>query len=152
MPQTFRVFHMLQIAHSALFRAADKRMRRDHGLTTTQLGVLQILRQQDGRAISEIAQILAMGKSSLTGLIDRLSALGMITRAPSATDRRTTLIHLTQTGRDTAEQTLATTAQVNEAVLAPFSDDERAVIQRFLSHLAVQADRIINPDDERPDD
>jgi DNA-binding MarR family transcriptional regulator len=136
---------MLQIAHASLFRAADKRSRAEQGLTSTQLAVLHILRRQDGLPISEIAAILSMGKSSLTGLIDRLAAQQLISRRPSVRDRRATLIYLTPTGRDVSDRALTMTAQVNEAVLAPFSDEERLVIHRFLTHLADQAETIINP-------
>ncbi|MFC3117754.1 MarR family winged helix-turn-helix transcriptional regulator [Jhaorihella thermophila] len=82
MPRSFRVFHLLQVAHSALFRAADKRSRRMAGLTTTQIAILLILRKSDGLPISALAAQLAMGKSSLTGLIDRLADKRLVERRP----------------------------------------------------------------------
>ncbi|MFC6686980.1 MarR family winged helix-turn-helix transcriptional regulator [Jhaorihella thermophila] len=149
MPRSFRVFHLLQVAHSALFRAADKRSRRMAGLTTTQIAILLILRKSDGLPISALAAQLAMGKSSLTGLIDRLADKRLVERRPCPRDARVTLIRLTEAGRAAAATALPDTRRHNAALLEPFSDDERAVIRRFLQHLTDNAETIINgPDDE----
>lgn len=152
MPQSFRVFHLLQVAHSALFRAADKRSRQMAGLTTTQIAILLILRTSDGLAISDLAARLAMGKSSLTGLIDRLGGKGLVDRHPCPDDARVTLIRLTEAGRAAAEAALPDTRRHNAALLAPFSIDERAVIRRFLEHLSDNADTIINRPEGHSDD
>ena len=144
MTKHLKVFHKLQIAHSALFRAADRRTRSQLGLSTTQLAVLFILSRSDGEPISEISNTLAMGKSSLTGLIDRMCDKGLVRRAASPTDRRVTNIYLEELGRETLSRGKQETAQFNQAVLEPFSAEEQETIERFLTHLAEDADSIIN--------
>lgn len=141
---SFRVFHMLQVAHGALFRAADKRSRRTSGLTTTQLAVLVMLRNGDGLPITEIAATLAMGKSSLTGLVDRLCEKRLVRRCPSPADGRITLIQLEPAGYEAAERSRREVQRYNEMLLEPFSAEERDVIRRFLQHLVDDADTIIN--------
>jgi DNA-binding MarR family transcriptional regulator len=144
MVNTFKVFHKLQIAHSALFRAADRRTRNQIGLTTSQLAVLLILSRKDGRPISDISSTLAMGKSSLTGLVDRMCAKGLVRRSPSPVDGRVIHIYLEQSGRAVLEQGAGEISQFNAALLAPFPAEEQAIIERFLTHLADNADGIVN--------
>ena len=140
-----RVFHQLQVAHSALFRAADRRTRQAVGLTTSQFAVLFVLSQSDGQPISEIAKRLAMGRSSLTGLVDRMVERGLVARIASPRDGRVTNIHLEESGAQILARAKQETKHFNAALLAPFSDQEQLVIQRFLTHLVDHADEIINP-------
>ncbi|CUH88704.1 HTH-type transcriptional regulator MhqR [Phaeobacter sp. CECT 5382] len=146
MAEKLRVFHQIQIAHSALFRAADRRTRAMIGLTTSQFAVLFVLSQSDGQPISDIANQLSMGKSSLTGLVDRMADRGLVCRRISPQDRRVTNIYLEPEGRAVLAQGKAETKHFNQALLEPFNDCEQQVIQRFLSHLAGNADAIINPE------
>ncbi|WP_122073794.1 MarR family winged helix-turn-helix transcriptional regulator [Pseudophaeobacter sp. EL27] len=140
-----RVFHQLQVAHSALFRAADRRTRQTVGLTTSQFAVLFVLSQSDAQPISEIAKRLSMGKSSLTGLVDRMVERGLVARIASASDGRVTNIHLAPSGATLLARAKEETKHFNAALLAPFSDEEQVVIRRFLTHLVDHADEIINP-------
>ncbi|MTH95750.1 MarR family winged helix-turn-helix transcriptional regulator [Roseibium sp. RKSG952] len=142
-----RVFHLLQVAHSALFRAADHRARQEMGLTITQIAVLIILNDRDGQPASEIATRLSMGKSSLTALIDRLCEKDLVRRRPSANDGRVTLVHLEDAGRRAAEAARIHTRHYNAALLEPFTEEEQNVIGRFLQHLAHNANAIINVPD-----
>lgn len=144
MSRTLKIFHKLQVAHSALFRAADQRTRSQIGLSTTQLAVLFILSRADGQPISEISKTLAMGKSSLTGLIDRMCDKGLVRRAASATDGRVTNVYLQPQGQDALNRGREETKRFNQALLAPFSVEEQDTIERFLTHLAEDADKIIN--------
>lgn len=140
-----RVFHQLQVAHNALFRAADRRTRQSVGLTTSQIAVLFVLSQSDAQPISEIAKRLSMGKSSLTGLVDRMVDRGLVARIASTSDRRVINVHLAQNGAKMLAHVKEETSHFNAALLAPFNDKEQLVIQRFLTHLVDHADEIINP-------
>jgi len=140
----FRVFHLLQKAHSALFRAADKRGRQALDLSTSQMAVLIILLNDGAIASTELAAQLSMANSGVTGLVDRLSARGLVARRPAATDGRSILVHLTPDGAAQADQARRQTRHYNAALLAPFSAADRAVIQRFLTHLVDNAEDIIS--------
>ncbi|OIQ45442.1 MAG: MarR family transcriptional regulator [Roseobacter sp. MedPE-SW] len=144
-----RVFHQLQVAHSALFRAADRRTRQAVGLTTSQFAVLFVLSQSDAQPISEIAKRLSMGKSSLTGLVDRMVERGLVARRASPSDGRVTNIHLEPSGVALLARGKEETKHFNRALLSPFNEDEQRVIQRFLTHLTEHADEIIDPETTR---
>ena len=138
-----RVFHLLQKAHSALFRAADLRAKTTLGLTTTQQGVLLVLSQKDGLPISSIAKTLSMGKSSLTGLVDRMCEQGFLRRAPAASDGRVVNIFIEDKGRQIVARSLPDIKSYNQQLLAPFNDEQQETISRFLEHVAQNAHLIV---------
>ncbi len=146
MSRSSRVFHLLQKAHSALFRAADTRVKAELGLSTTQQAVLFVLFQKDGQAISTIAKSLSMGKSSLTGLVDRMCDQELVKRSSSSPDGRVVNIYLEDKGRKIVETSLPRVQSYNKQLLAPFSEDEQDIIHRFLEHIAQNAHTIVATD------
>ncbi|WP_018995482.1 MarR family winged helix-turn-helix transcriptional regulator [Hirschia maritima] len=145
----FPVFHLIQKAHCALFRAADHALKDYEGLTATQHAVLFILLRQDGAPISAIADELNMGKSSLTGLIDRMSEKGFLRRAQSKTDARSYEVYLEDLGRQVGESSLTGTRQINSAILEPFNAKEQAIIERFLEHVSSNSAEIVSAEIEK---
>jgi DNA-binding MarR family transcriptional regulator len=69
------------------------------GLTAAQLGVISQLAARDSMTLTELSRELALGHSTLSGIVDRLEARGIVQRAPSAEDRRYTRISLTDEAR-----------------------------------------------------
>lgn len=137
------IFHLIQQAHSALFRASDHALKEHIGLTASQQAVLFFLMRRDGAPISTIADELRMGKSSLTGLVDRMENRGLVQRRQSASDGRSVEVYIEDAGRRIAEATLPGVKYINAALLDPFSTEERAVIGRFLNHVANNAETIV---------
>ena len=103
-----------------------------------------MLSQKDGQPIGDIARVLAMGKSSLTGLIDRMSLLGFVERGSIEGDGRVAIVFLTSKGRQVAKSSKEQTRAFNAELLAPFSETEIDTISRFLHHVSSNADTIIN--------
>jgi DNA-binding MarR family transcriptional regulator len=133
----------MQRAHSALFRAADRYLKSEAGLSSSQHAVLLALAKNDGLPISVIANQLNLGKSSLTGLIDRMSSKGLVRRQQSQKDARSFSVFIEDEGRLLVEATLEGTKRINRDLLAPFSIEERTTISRFLVHLSQNADDIV---------
>ena len=72
------------------------------GLTPRQHQALLALRGTRGTAllsVGELAERLYVQHHSAVGLVDRLSALGLVTRRPGKPDRRRVLVALTAGGR-----------------------------------------------------
>jgi len=139
----FRVFHLLQRAHGSLFRAADRQLQASEGVSATQHGVLLILASEDGQPISAVAEALKMGKSSLTGLVDRMEARRLIRRAADGDDARVLRLFIEREGRAIVARTLAEAKRMNAELLKPFDARERATIARFLEHVASNAAEIV---------
>jgi DNA-binding MarR family transcriptional regulator len=72
-----------------------------HDLSTSQLRLLGILRDREPEML-ELARHLNLDKSSVTGLVARAEARGLVDRVAGTTDRRTVLVRLTPAGRTLA--------------------------------------------------
>jgi MarR family transcriptional regulator, organic hydroperoxide resistance regulator len=70
------------------------------GLTYPQYLVLVILWENDGLTISQLGQRLLLDSGTLTPLLKRLEAAGVVTRNRRETDEREVEIWLTDKGRD----------------------------------------------------
>src|SRR2546430_2419818 len=77
---------------------ADQRARR-LGITRAQWAVMARLEHAEGLKQSELAEILDLQPITLTRLIDRLCANGMVERRPDPNDRRAKRLHLTPLAR-----------------------------------------------------
>lgn len=69
------------------------------GLTYPQYLVMLVLWEKDGVAVKAIGEALALDSGTLTPLLKRLEAQGLVTRARSAIDERALEVRLTATGR-----------------------------------------------------
>ncbi len=71
---------------------------RSHDLSASQLRLLGILRDREPEML-ELAGYLGVDKSSVSGLVARAEARGLVERLPSGTDRRRVAVRLTDAGR-----------------------------------------------------
>lgn len=138
-----RVFLMLSKAHTALARVADRRTRDVAGLSVTQHGMLFLLERQNGLTVSALAQALSVQISSLSGLVDRMEASGLVRRERGDGDGRVVRIFLEDSARDLLTRTRPMVQDMNRALLAPFDEAEQQVITRFLEHVAENAEAIV---------
>ena len=97
------------------------------GVTATQHGVLLALSRDDGQPISAIADSLKMGKSSLTGLVDRMAADGLVRREIDADDLRVQRIFIERRGRGIVTRTLGDVTLTSKLIDGTFPDYERVI-------------------------
>ena len=69
------------------------------GLTYPQFLVMLALWQQDGQTVSQLGERLTLDSGTLTPLLKRLEASGLLQRLRDATDERRVLLRLTPDGR-----------------------------------------------------
>jgi DNA-binding MarR family transcriptional regulator len=111
------------------FSRADSRHVRSLRLTPSQFDVIATLGDTKGLTCAELSTATLVTKGTLTGVLDRLEAKGLIRRTPVADDRRSTRICLTGKGN----RLFRTTFAAHVAFLRPF-------FQRALS--AAEADQL----------
>ncbi len=80
------------------FESFDARGLRRHGLTAPQADVIFTLGNTDGMAFCDLGEKTLITKGTLTGIVDRLEARGLVRRVPSVTDRRRVIVRLTAQG------------------------------------------------------
>ena len=69
------------------------------GLTYPQYLVMLVLWEQDGPMVSELGQRLGLDSGTLTPLLKRLEAAGLVSRLRDVADGRRVHLHLTAAGR-----------------------------------------------------
>jgi DNA-binding MarR family transcriptional regulator len=69
-----------------------------HDLSMIQTRLLGVLRDRQP-TMQELAGLLDLDKSSVTGLVDRAATRGLVVRTPSIADRRAVHVSLTSAGR-----------------------------------------------------
>ena len=91
-----------------LYNAVNDRLRERHGIVTPQFEALRYLRDHPGTRVADVAAEFAVGIGSASKVVDRLEARGWAERQPNPSDRRSSLLALTDDGRrlvDAAEVT-----------------------------------------------
>ena len=81
--------------------------------------------------MNELARLLDLDKSSVTGLVDRAERRGLVERAPSTADRRAVLVRLTDEGRSLVSAARRRFAEDVTAMLACCARD-RAALSRLV--------------------
>lgn len=102
------------------------------GITYPQYLVLLVLWESDDRSVGEIGEKLLLDSSTLTPLLKRLEAAGVISRARNPADERQVRIRLTDQGRSMR----ATAAQFPHALLCTTGCDVDELVnlkQRMLT-------------------
>lgn len=135
MAQQPRIFHLMQLAHRALFRAADQRLQASLGISAVQQGALFVIGKQAPCKPSAIAKALDMNKSAVTTLVTRLETGGFIRRVADKQDGRAQRISLTPKGTEAIQKSLPLTKQANADLLKGFEPHEIETIERFLTQV-----------------
>lgn len=103
------------------------------GLTYPQYLVLLVLWESDSRPVKEIGEALHLDYGTLSPLLKRLEANGMVTRARLATDERTVVISLTEEGRAVRTRAAAIPSAIGCAL--GLEDTERRLLIDTLRRL-----------------
>ncbi|WP_379158665.1 MarR family winged helix-turn-helix transcriptional regulator [Paenibacillus sp. sgz5001063] len=74
------------------------------GITSTQLMVLRKLTTHPDVGITELADLLHLGNSAASGVVDRMVKAGLITRQRSESDKRIFKLAITDKGQGIREQ------------------------------------------------
>jgi len=125
------VIFLLAKAHQAAHWTFRRRLMA-YDLTPIQHLVLEALWEEDGITAGEIGRRLTLDSATLTGLLDRMSANGWITKKKDSQDRRYLRAYLTPRAKSMRETLMAERDQCNNQVLQGFSSEER---ERFKSLL-----------------
>jgi len=100
-----------------LLRTYADQKARLYGMTRAQWAVLLRLERREGLKQSELAEALDIQPISLTRLVDRLCASGLIERRADPNDRRAKQLYLTPAARPIIERILDHVEGLAETVL-----------------------------------
>lgn len=129
------VGHHLVSLVQMMRREVELRMAR-HDLTDAQWKPLWLLKLGRASSAIELAREMAVDAGSVTRMVDRLEAKGLLERVRSATDRRIVHLRLTAAGDTVARKVPFVLAAVNNEFLRGFSEPEWKQLRRLLGRMA----------------
>jgi DNA-binding MarR family transcriptional regulator len=100
-----------------------------------QSGVLFVLAKGDGATMGHLAQTLDLAPSAVSGLIQRMEALGWVLRRPCPEDGRTQRVWLLPDGQAQLPWLKQAMQRINAQLTAGFSDEELTTVARWLNHV-----------------
>src|SRR5262245_30870420 len=122
---------MIRRAHQiavALFLEETGELR----ITTTQFGILHLLKHSPGLDQISVAKLLGLDRSTTGMVLEKLERAGLVGRVVGAKDRRKRLLTLTAAGEIMLARLKAPARRTMERQLAAFAPGERRVFLRLL--------------------
>lgn len=113
-----------------------ERRAAEHEVSLIQTRLLGVLRDRRPTML-ELAKLLGLDKSSVSGLVDRAERRGLVARVPSAADRRSVLVSLTDQGRALATSVAAQFEADVTALVELLPAGDRAALSSLVSRLLV---------------
>jgi DNA-binding MarR family transcriptional regulator len=125
--QIVRAYNYMEARVSADLRRAD--------LTLARFDVLVVLAKFGPMSQQTLADTLSVTKGNVVGLIDKLSARGLVDRQPSKTDGRVNLLQVTPAGKRIVERILPRQMQLIAGLMRPLNPREVAALEALLARL-----------------
>ena len=116
-------------AMTAVYRPKLERL----GLTYPQYLVMLALWERDGRSVGDLCEALLLDSGTLSPLLKRLEAAGLVRRQRAATDERRVDIQLTEPGRALRSEARCLPGEMGEA--SGLSTDEFTALRETLGRL-----------------
>jgi DNA-binding MarR family transcriptional regulator len=131
---------------SRLLTQAYHPLLSEHGLTYPQYLVLMVLWEQDAQPVNDIAKRLLLETNTVTPLLKRMEAEGILTRTQGKKDARQMIVKLTKKGRDLQQEMTAVPETVGRAVICKHVTPETVpglfeTLDDLISQLVAENDR-----------
>lgn len=122
-------------------QSASKQLEARLGITGPQRLAVRIIGRFPGIGAGEIATLLHLHPSTVTGVLQRLEGRGLITRSPDPADARRALSRLTEAGWAMNAVRAGTVEATARRLLARLDEAEIQAAERVLRALAEELER-----------
>jgi len=103
------------------------------GLTAQQLIALGVLISEENLSLGQFARKLKMGKAGAATMINRLEALGLVTKEPNLLDARLNVLKLTPKARELHPMIQKTVIDLENKIEMQIGDSD---LREFATHLS----------------
>jgi DNA-binding MarR family transcriptional regulator len=107
----------------------------DQGLASRQYGVLEVVSQYPDLTQQEIGSALELDRTTVSELVDDLTAAGLLRRRPSTSNRRANAIDLTASGRRALARARGLVDRANDGLMPALRPRERKQLVRLLQRV-----------------
>ncbi len=97
--------------------------------------ILYVLWQQEHISLRELADRTGLAATTLTSMVDRMEAAGLLCRIPDKSDRRRTLLALTDAARELERDYMEVSGRMTEIFYAGFSEEEVIQCEKMLGRI-----------------
>ncbi|TFW15179.1 MarR family transcriptional regulator [Brevundimonas intermedia] len=132
------VLGRLNEASQLLIRERQTPLFARYGLQHGEFDVLATLRrssERDGLTPTALFEAAMMSSGGMTARIDRLEKAGLVERRPHPSDRRATLVRLTDKGFDLIDSIMPSHQHTAREALAGLSPEEQKTLNALLARL-----------------
>jgi DNA-binding MarR family transcriptional regulator len=105
------------------------------GLTEAQARALRVISRYERPRMADLAQALEVVPRSITSMVDTLEAAGFVARQNDPTDRRATIVVLTDAGHDVLSRVGRMRAEAAEQLFGKLGNAEQSELRRILEIL-----------------
>src|SRR3954471_14526883 len=119
-------------------RRLTKDEARKHDLTGPQLTAIKLLAGIGDLSLTELSESMQTKNNTVTGIIDRMEAAGLVKRVRSESDRRVVMIRLTPHGRALGRAIPIEPMQAFRRALEALSEREQKALLKILGKLETQ--------------
>lgn len=110
------------------------------GLTGPQLVCLRVIAERGSISPGQLAREVALSQATITGIVDRLAARQLVTRARDAPDRRLVSVSVTDAGRALVSEAPSPLQERFVQRLRDLSSSERDAMRRTLAKIVTMMD------------
>src|ERR671916_2494772 len=107
----------------------------DRGMTYARMRLLGALHCHGPQIMTSISDELGVTRRNVTALVDALEEEGLVRRKPHPTDRRATVIELSEQGLETTESMYEGHRAAVSELFVSLSEEDRDELARLLSSL-----------------
>lgn len=94
--------------------------------------ILYVLWQKDKISIIELSKLVGLANTTLTSMLDRMEESGLIKRLPDPSDRRKSLIVLTEQAQQLKEKYDQVSQNMNDIYYEGFTEEEIIEFEQYL--------------------
>ena len=109
-------------------------------LTPPQFDIIATLGNTEGMSFKELGEKTLITKGTLTGVVDRLEAKGLVCRALHANDRRSTIVRLTEKGEREFRRVFPPHIEVCKQPFLQYGDADFKALEHELAKLKQHLD------------
>ena len=133
---SLKLFIVLSRAEMAI-NEKTSRFFKEHGLNTTDFGVLELLFHKGRQPLQKIGSKILLASGSITYVVDKLEKRGLVNRINCASDRRITYAELSDKGEALMEEIFPKHEEALHELMSVLTNEEKEVAIELLKKLGL---------------
>lgn len=127
-------------------RLLDRELR-THGMSMSIWRIMAVLDYNASASVNELAQYAMIEQSTISRILQRMEASGLLEIKVAEGDARSRAISLTDLGRTRYETVRSVTMQHTGRIVKGFTREERSLLMAFISRMQVNVETLgVDPD------